>query len=337
MDTSRTRDVIVIGASTGGVEALTTLISGLPADLPAAVFVVVHTDPNTRSRLAELLASRSALPVTAALHGEVMVRGHVYVAPSDNHLTLRSGGYVHVVRGPRENGHRPSVDLLFRSASRAYGGRVIGVVLTGYLDCGTAGLLSIKARGGVAVVQSPSDAQVPDMPRSAIEHVPVDHVVSVRQMPALLERLAREPAAETPEETPEALSQIEGETLGERADLVCPTCQGVLTESELGGFVVLRCHVGHAFSLESLAEEQAEAVERALWAAVRALEESAAMSRRYSSRLVGNLRERLAERESTQREQAAVIRKFLVGPTVEEFPPHPADYGQPEAQPRPKH
>src|SRR4051794_14973060 len=168
-------DIVVMGASAGGVGALSRLGAALPADLDAAVFIVLHSHPGFASTLPEILSRRCALRVTHAIHGEEIVSGRIYLAPPDNHLTLRPG-YVQALRGPKENGHRPSVDALFRTASTAYGPRVIGVVLTGHLDCGTAGLLSIKARGGIAIVQDPLDAKVPSMPASAVRHVEVDRV-----------------------------------------------------------------------------------------------------------------------------------------------------------------
>src|SRR5262245_25058272 len=150
-------DILAIGASAGGFDALSKVVAGLPADLPAAVFVVLHTSPTMPSILPELLAKRGPLPAMHAVHGQRFENGRIYVAPPDNHLLVRPG-YVQVVRGPKENGHRPSVDVLFRSAAASYGPRTIGVVLTGYLDCGTAGLLSIKARGGIGVAEDPQTA-----------------------------------------------------------------------------------------------------------------------------------------------------------------------------------
>ncbi len=305
------RDVIVMGASAGGIEALSAIVAGLPADLPASVFVVQHADASFASRLPEILARRCPLPVRHALHGEPIERGKVYVAPSDNHLMLRPG-YLHVARGPKENGHRPSVDALFRTASTSYGPRVIGVVLTGYLDCGTAGLLSVKARGGVAVVQDPREAFAPDMPSSAIRHVEVDHVAPLHDIAPLLSKLARQPAGPPHPVIGGALQEIEGDELGAPSDLVCPTCQGVLTESELQGFRVFRCHVGHSFSIESIASEQAESVERALWAAVRALDESASLARRVGNSSSGAMQRRFEEKAETLGDQADVIRQLLL-------------------------
>lgn len=304
-------DILVVGASTGGIEALGQLVAGLPADLPAAVFVVLHMQPGFASVLPEMLARRGPLRATHAIHGEPIMPGRIYLATPDNHLTLRPG-FVQVVRGPKENGHRPSIDALFRTASVAYGSRVIGAVLTGYLDCGTAGLLSIKARGGIAVVQDPRDAEVPAMPNSAIRHAPVDHVVPIRDMPALVTRLVGEPAGPRPGHLPGVIGEVEGDEPGVGSDIVCPICHGRLTETEVNGYHSFHCHVGHAFSLESVAAEQAEEVERALWSAARALEESAALSGRLAARHRGEMQQRFAEKEEAQMRDAELIRRILL-------------------------
>jgi two-component system chemotaxis response regulator CheB len=304
------RDIVVIGASAGGVGAVLRLVAKLPEDLPAAVFIVIHLAPGYPSRLPELIMARGRLRASHPVDGETLRPGHVYVAPPDNQLLVRAG-YMNVLRGPKENGHRPSVDLLFRTAAASYGPRVIGVVLTGYLDCGTAGLLSIKARGGVAIVQEPGEAEAPPMPESAIAHVKVDHVAPLDEIAELLVRLTREAAVPTPRQVPSEQMELEGDEPGVPAPLVCPTCQGVLTEAHVGDFQAFRCHVGHAFSLGSVVGEQAESVERALWAAVRALEESAALTQRLAGRAQGYLRQRFEEKELDQRQQAEVIKGLL--------------------------
>lgn len=307
------RDIVVIGASAGGVKAVTGLAAALPSDLPAAVFLVVHSSPGYPSALPQLLTHRGSLRAAHPLHGEEIVPGRILVAPPDTQLLVRRG-YVDVVRGPKESGHRPSVDALFRTAAAAYGPRVVGVVLTGYLDCGTAGLMSIKARGGTAVVQDPREAEVPDMPASAVEHVAVDHVVPLEEIPALLSRLVRAPSPPPAEGAPDRLlRELEGDEPGVPADVVCPQCQGALSLAELHGFQVFRCHVGHTFSLDSLALEQAEELERALWAAVRALEESAAVSRRVQGAAPREVRTRYEEKERVHAQQADVIRRILLG------------------------
>jgi two-component system chemotaxis response regulator CheB len=305
------RDIIVIGASTGGVELLLDLAGELPAKLPAAIFVVVHTASGYLSSLPELLTDRGALPAVHPQHGDEVVAGRIYVAPPDNHLLVRPG-FVEVVRGPKENGHRPAVDPLFRSASWSYGSRVVGVVLTGFLDCGTAGLMSVKARGGVAVVQDPVSAVAADMPESALRRVAVDHVIQPAELPGLLSRLATEQAPPAPPHG-KAVDQLEGTTLGNPAELVCPLCHGVLTEVTVGDFRHFRCHVGHAFSLDSLLGEQGEDVERALWAAVRSLEESAALSRRLRhAQHDQELRRRFGDKEAHLTRQADVLRRILL-------------------------
>ncbi len=303
-------DVIAIGASAGGVEVLLNLASELPASLPASVFVVVHSSPTFGSHLPELMTARGRLPASHPLHGERIKPGEIFVAPPDMQLVVRPG-FVEVVRGPKENGHRPSVDALFRSASLAYGSRVIGVVLSGYQDCGTAGLLSVKARGGIAVVQSPETASAAEMPRSAIEQVEVDYVVHPLELPGLLARLAS--TSTGPELVPDAsVDQLEGTVLGFPSEIVCPLCQGVLTEAHPGPFTHFRCHVGHTFSLERLVDEQGEEMERTLWAAVRALEEGARLSRRLSTSERGELARRFAEKAKTQTEQAELLKQILL-------------------------
>jgi len=303
-------DVIVVGGSAGAVEVLLGIVAELPANLHASVFVVLHTSSADPGLLPELLAARGRLPASFPLHEEKIQRGHIYVAPPDNHLLLRPGA-IEVVRGPKENGHRPAVDPLFRTASAAFGPRVIAVVISGYQDCGTAGMLSVKARGGLAIVQAPDTALAEEMPRSVVEKVPVDHIVHPLELPSLIVRLSATPAGQAgmPDQFVE---QLEGHEKGKPAELVCPICQGVLTEAQPGVFEHFRCHVGHAFSLESLVSEPGEEMERALWAAVRALEEGAALSRRLMTSARGDLRRRFAEKAKTQNEQAELIRQILL-------------------------
>lgn len=191
-----TRDIIVVGASAGGVEALSQLARGLPEDLSISMFVVLHMPAGGVSALAHILDRAGPLSSSQARDGESIATGHIYVAPPDHHLLVRRG-HVALVRGPRVNSHRPAVDPLFRSAARAYGPRVVGVVLSGALDDGTAGLLAVKMRGGVAVVQSPDDALFSGMPSSALDIVEVDHCVPVAEIPPLLSSLARQQIDET--------------------------------------------------------------------------------------------------------------------------------------------
>ena len=269
-------------------------------------------DDHTDSRLAQILSSKHGLQATTARHGAPIRPGEVWVAPPDHHLMVRSG-WIEVAHGPRENGHRPAVNVLFRTAAAAYGPRVVGVVMTGYLDCGTAGLLSIKARGGLAVVQDPASAFAPSMPMSAIQNVRVDRVVTLEEMPRMLEELVGQPAGPAAESVGGEVMQMEGGPLGSSdVEVVCPNCQGKLTVSEIDGYRTFRCHVGHAFSLQSLSAAQAEEVGRALWAAVRALEEAAAVSGRVAGTMSGAMRARFLEREKHQRAHADVVRDILL-------------------------
>lgn len=305
-------DIIVMGGSAGGVEAMQRIVAAFPADLQAAVFVVVHTSPGSESFLPQILSRKGPLKATHAIHGEPISAGRIYVAPPDNHILVRPG-YLAVQRGPKENGARPAVDPLFRSASIAYGPRVIAVVVSGHLDCGTAGLISVKARGGVAVVQDPTEALASDMPRNAVSHVAVDHVLPLDEIGPMVVRLTREPAQPAPDAPLSVeLAAIEGDEPGLRSNVVCPICQGSLTEGQLQGLTSFRCHVGHAFSPVALLAEQAESLERALWAAVRALEESAVLAKRIAHSDL-TLTTRLEEKSRTQMHHADLVRRMLLG------------------------
>jgi two-component system, chemotaxis family, protein-glutamate methylesterase/glutaminase len=293
-----TRDIILIGASAGGVEGLTAAVRGLPRDLPAAVFVVLHVPPLGDSALPSLLELAGSLPAEHARDGEPIQQGRIYVAPPDHHMLVRKGE-VRLGRGPAENGHRPAVDPLFRSAALAYGARCLGVVLSGALDDGTAGLLAVKSRGGLAVVQDPQEALYPSMPRSALKHVAVDHVVSAKELGTLLNRLVLEPLEHVHDAgagTPEGAGlevRVAAHDLHAASDLVertapsvfaCPDCRGVLWEMREGELLRYRCRVGHAYLPQSLAAAQSERLEEALWSALRALREAAALSARLSER-----------------------------------------------------
>ena len=320
MDRSRpTRDIVVIGASAGGVEALRTLFRGLPPEFPASVFVVLHLLASGHSVLPTILGRIGQVEVTAAKDGEIPERGHAYVAPPDHHLMLMDGR-IRVTHGPRENGHRPAVDPLFRSAARTFDGRVIGVVLSGSLDDGTAGLQFVKSRRGMTVVQDPADAQYPAMPRNAIESVAVDHVVPAGMLAELLQRLVTEEVDGGPgpelsaspdpaSEEPDAM----GLPAGLPSNIACPECGGVLWESRNGNKAHFRCQVGHAYSPDSLLIEHSRSLEAALWAATRTLEERAELLRRIASK--GRRRAGLATRYANRAEAAdqhAVVLKDAI-------------------------
>ncbi|HEU4565834.1 MAG TPA: chemotaxis protein CheB [Gemmatimonadaceae bacterium] len=287
-------DIIVIGASAGGVEALRALVRFLPADLPAALFVVLHVPADAPSVLPRLLARAGPLPASHARDGEPIAHGHIYVAPPNCHMLVKRGR-IALSSGPRENGHRPAVDPLFRSAAAAFGPRVVGVVLSGNLDDGTAGLQAIKRQGGTALVQDPEEAHYVGMPTSAIGNVAVDEVLPIQKLAAELVRLAAEPVPEdrplVTEEMEEELDVVEiieqppgDDPPGRASGFTCPECHGALFELRDGVLVRYRCRVGHAFGIDALAAEQARYLETALWTALRALEESAEFARRMAER-----------------------------------------------------
>jgi two-component system chemotaxis response regulator CheB len=319
------RDLIVVGASAGGVEALQRLVAELPPELPAAVLVVLHLMTSGTSVLDSILSRAGDLPASQARDGERPERGHVYVSPPDVHMLLR-GPTIHLSSGPRENGHRPAIDPLFRSAARAFGRRAIGVVLTGNLDDGTDGLRLIKERGGATVVQDPDDAAYGDMPQNAIDHVEPDRVVPLAEIGRTLCDLidaplnpapARRP--EDPEAQPVDLVEVElgrEPPEGEASLLTCPDCGGVLMERDEGGVVRFACRVGHAYSPESLVEEQGAALESALWHAMRTLEERADLLRRIARRAqrrgATETEERLQGRAAAATRQAEEIRTTIL-------------------------
>jgi two-component system chemotaxis response regulator CheB len=332
------RDIVVVGASAGGVEALTRLVKELPADLPASLFVVLHLPPDAHSVLPDILNRCGALRAGHPRDGETIVPGRIYVAPPDRHLLLHRGN-VRVIRGPRENGHRPAVDPLFRSAAAAYATRVTGIVLSGSLDDGTAGLIAIKARGGVAVVQDPADALFAGMPEHALENVAVDYRLTVDEMAPLLDRLVCEVVEAVPpsasagvtlendlvEMDMDAIDSLERP--GEPSVFTCPECHGTLWEMREADLVRYRCRVGHAYSAESLDAGQKENLDVALWTALRVLEERLTLSHRLAgqARERGHLRSEAiyVEREAEAGHAAALIRDVLERARIVDEGPQP--------------
>jgi two-component system chemotaxis response regulator CheB len=274
------RDIIVVGSSAGGVEALQRLCAALPADLNATVFIAQHLSPSSRSLLPEILSRAGPLPVSSPLDGQAIEPGRIYVAAPDLHMLVRPGRIL-MRRGPYENRTRPAVNALFRSAAIAYGARVIGVVLTGLLDDGTEGLIAIKAAGGMSVVQDPAEAEWPSMPRNAVQRDHVDTVAGLDALvPALLRLVDGEAAPDVPlpnEYLIEdriaaqdfAVMETDITTPGRPSKISCPDCGGVLNQIEAEDEIRFRCQVGHAFTPLGLAEAQSAELERALGIAVR--------------------------------------------------------------------
>jgi two-component system chemotaxis response regulator CheB len=290
--------VVVIGASSGGVEALKNLFGGLKPGVQAALFIVLHIPPDFKSHLPQLLSMQSPIPVHHAQDGGAIVPGNAYIAPPDRHLVLQQG-QMHLVYGPKINHTRPAIDPLFESAASEYGSSAIGIILSGNLNDGTKGLMRIKEAGGLAVVQDPQDALFDSMPRSALRHVPVDYRLPVPKIAELLNGLTHldRSAKGAPQmnqdfgvfsndETSVIKKDFEAFRIGgetnQRSVLTCPDCGGVLWEMRDGDLVRYRCHTGHVYNAEVLISSQDNDLEKALWTAVRVLVEKAAVTNRLA-------------------------------------------------------
>lgn len=305
------RDIIVIGTSTGGIAALQTIVSVLPENFPASVFAVLHTSEDNTGLLPPLLNKVSRIPAFYAVHNTPILPGRIYLAPPGRHLIVDRGN-VRLSVGPRENRHRPAADVLFRSAALAYGPRVIGVVATGHLDDGSSGLAAIKARGGIAMAQDPDEALAPSMPRSAIDATDVDFVLPLEEIgPKLVDLVMGNESEASRGPQPAPVDSIKRTN----ARYSCPECGGALNEVQEGGMERFRCRVGHTYSPESLFEDQSEALERALWAAIRTLEEHAEFSNRLAEKSLArnhhHLVDRFRDRATSSREHASILRELL--------------------------
>jgi two-component system chemotaxis response regulator CheB len=280
--------VVVIGASAGGVEALKSVLCGLPADFPAAVFVVLHIPPFTDSALARILSRCGSLPARQPANGDPIEVGTIFVASPDHHLLVEKNR-IGVAMGPKENRFRPSIDALFRSAAHACGPLAIGVVLSGALDDGTAGLWSIKRYGGIAVVQEPSDASFDSMPESALRYVKADHQLPATEIGALLARLVASPPPQAVDVDPGLRARTAKEIeiaaengafqkgvmdLGDLTPFTCPECHGVLVKFQEGQMSRFRYHTGHAYTDSALLEGVMETTGAMLWQVMRSLEEA---------------------------------------------------------------
>jgi two-component system, chemotaxis family, protein-glutamate methylesterase/glutaminase len=330
------RDLIVMGASAGGVEALLTLCGALPANLPAAVIMVLHGQRSRPSILPSLLNHRGPLPAAHPHDKEPIRPGRIYVAPPDYHLLVEQGS-LHLARTATEHYTRPAIDPTFRTAASTYGPRVMGVVLTGTMEDGAMGLRTIKRCGGLAIVQNPEDALYPQMPQHAIDNVPVDYVLPLTEIAPLLGRLAREPldqekvammADGEPLEAKDEIerarqivereqeAQIKNERVGQPAIFTCPECGGTLWQAD-DAMIQFRCHVGHVYGGGDLLDHQANATEGRLWEVLRYLVDQSILGRQLarkaendgrpqSARLLGN-RAEVAEKH------AHLIRQLIEG------------------------
>ncbi|MBE9010105.1 chemotaxis protein CheB [Pseudanabaenaceae cyanobacterium LEGE 13415] len=318
--------IIAIGASAGGVTALTDLVKHLPSNLNAAIFVVVHFPPHATSLLPQILNRLKTIPACHPEEGDAIEPGRIYIAPPNYHLMIRRER-IHLDHGARENGHRPAIDTMFRSIAHSYGRRVIGVILTGTLDDGTAGLLTIKTLGGTAIVQDPDEALFDGMPCSAINTVKVDDILKIREIAERLielsaisiqeENLMSEEISQEGEQVAQEKAAIErGERTGLASAFTCPDCGGVLWELQDQNLMRYRCHVGHAYSVDSLPSAKDDDLERALWTANRALEEKAALARRMATQARRSnhfiSEEQFLKRAAEVEENAAVLKQVLL-------------------------
>jgi two-component system chemotaxis response regulator CheB len=320
------RDLVVVGASAGGVEVLSKVVRDLPPDLPAAVCIVLHISPGSPSMLAHILGRAGKLPCRPARDGEHLRDGVILVAPPDRHLVIEDSR-ARLTTGPRENGHRPAIDVLFRSAAAALDSRVVGVVLSGTRDDGSAGLAVIKAAGGATIVQDPRDATYAGMPASAIANVAVDAVVPAALVGSTIAAMVMgdpppvgrsgDGGSETGRGPDPRHDRHRDPPEGEQVVAVCPDCGGVLTERTEAGVLQWECRVGHRYSPETLIDAQADDVEGALWAGIRALADRGALLQRMAQQAEKRGQSRSARRFRRQSqsasEQAEIVRQAVAG------------------------
>jgi two-component system, chemotaxis family, protein-glutamate methylesterase/glutaminase len=317
--------LVVIGASAGGIEALRELVRGLPATFPAPLCVVLHLAPDSPGLVPQILGRAGPLRAVHPSDRQRLEAGTIYVAPPDHHLLVEPGR-LRVTKGPRENRFRPAIDPLFRSAAQVYGPAAIGVVLTGNLDDGTAGLWTLKQMGGTAVVQDVKDAMFPSMPASAAHHVDVDYSVPLGQMPGLLGQLVRQAPGTTQRAVPKATHveidvskganprEIGFEAIAMPSRFACPECHGVLLQLKEGSRIRFRCHTGHAYSPASLLADIDQGIQSAMASSLRAVEEGIILLDQLATHLReahGTSADSLEAASARAREQSRLLRQLI--------------------------
>jgi two-component system chemotaxis response regulator CheB len=318
--------IVVVGGSAGGIDAVGAIVAGLGPDFPAPICVVIHVGQDSPGLIPAIIANAGPLPASLATDGARLQPGRIYIAPAGHHLLVEPGRLL-LTRGPRENGFRPAVDPLFRSAAQVYGPGAIAVLVSGSLDDGTAGLQAIKRLGGVALVQDPRDAAYRSMPENAIRHVVIDRIARAAELGAVLDEVARTPPHELQPVSTSSLVDVEVHIakggnplesgisrLGTSSMLTCPDCGGVLLRIEDGSFVRYRCHTGHAYSAESLVGALDDTIQAALWSAVRVLDEASFLLADIGAERAGSQAKlhELSSRGRAARRDAEIIRRLAM-------------------------
>jgi two-component system chemotaxis response regulator CheB len=317
--------LIVIGASAGGMEPLCALVSQLPEDFPAPILIVQHISADASGDyLLTALKEAGKLKCVHAMQGESMKKGYIYLAPSDHHMLVHGDGKLQVTKGPQENRYRPGVDPLFRSAAVGFNNRVIGIILTGYLDDGTAGMIAVQRCGGTCIIQEPADAQYPDMPLNAINQIDPDYVLPVAQMGALLVKLVAKKLPSKNKAVPKdilteakiaerVLSDLEAvNSLGEQVPFNCPGCGGVLWKIGKDKDLRYRCHTGHAYTYKALLAEQTSKIEETMWTALRMFEERRNLLSTFAKTQTGASAKSALERSQLSQVHIDRIRSILM-------------------------
>jgi two-component system chemotaxis response regulator CheB len=321
------RDIVAIGTSAGGVDALLRIAETLPSDIPAAILMTIHMSSSFRSELDALLTRAGKLPAGFAADGEELVKGRIFLAPPGKHLLLVKGDTLKLGIGPRENNTRPAIDPMLRSVALCCGPRAVGVVLTGTLGDGASGLWAISQCGGISIVQDPRDAAFPEMPENALRLTEADHVVGLDGMAELLTELVNEPAgprkaipqhirdeieiAQTGHSSMETMDRI-----GRRSLLTCPDCNGVMWEVNEGDLLRYRCHVGHTYSADVMQLAVDDGLRKALAIALRVLDERVALAGRLHENATKSGHRHMArdwaERRSDYERERDILRDVIV-------------------------
>jgi two-component system, chemotaxis family, protein-glutamate methylesterase/glutaminase len=298
------RDIVVIGASAGGVEALQQVVKLFPAELPASVFVIMHMAPRSSSFLPDILSRSGPLAAAHASDGDPIEQRRIYIAPPDHHLVVEHS-HIHLSMGPKEQRQRPCINVTFRSAALAHGPRVLGVILSGQLDDGTAGLWDVKRRGGTAVVQNPESAAFPSMPLSAVRDVAVDYILPLNEIGPTLAKLCCEDGNGS--QSRETSKPMEPKL----TDITCPDCRGTIWKVKRGNGSEYRCRVGHTYSAKSMLSEHFATQEKQIWSAIVALEEGAALANELIDQFAPELRSPLQGEARQRLEEASELRQIL--------------------------